>query len=647
MTNEMRERIDPGFGKFAADNLLSLILKLQHETTGARTSDDIEYIHQSRVFSRRLRAALKIFSPCLPEKQVKNWEREIKKITRALGEARDIDVQIGFIRSYFEKHANDVLDKEILFYPSGLSSTRITAALSDPAYKKDLLEKDTISGTIGFFVQNLNEKKERDEIISSGYIQVHPIRIGLECLVLRLNNQRRLLQPGIIKIINQFEKSDIVGSMTTWLHEIKVKAMLEDTEIFSLYGYEQAFYHIMLCIQELFWYESSLSDPNLIEQHHKMRIAAKKFRYTLEIFADLFDDHLKPEIKTFKKIQDTIGDMHDCDVWIQILPDVIISEKAASIRYFGNENFFTLIEPGLQAMLLDIKQDRECLFSSLQSLWQSIKDEGFWDRLEEKVSAPVQGGFVPDLYPCNEGPVKIALISDIHANLPALEAVLTDARNRGVCALLNAGDSIGYGAFPDEVISLIRDSHVLSIMGNYDRSVLSKKWKKKKLKSHDKQIAMRYAYKNIKPENRAYLAGLPDHIRLKVRDKSILITHGSPDSQNEYLVKDTPISRFSEIAKDARADIIITGHTHLPLILETDGVWFINCGSVGRTEDGDPRACYALLTLDPFSVVHIRVPYDINRAIEAIRARHLPDSFVRVISEGKPLDVVEEDMEHN
>jgi diadenosine tetraphosphatase ApaH/serine/threonine PP2A family protein phosphatase len=68
----------------------------------------------------------------------------------------------------------------------------------------------------------------------------------------------------------------------------------------------------------------------------------------------------------------------------------------------------------------------------------------------------------------------------------------------------------------------------------------------------------------------------------------------------------------------------------------------VNCGSVGRTEDGDPRACYALLTLDPLSVVHIRVPYDISKAIEALRNRHLPDSFVRIVSEGRPLDIVSE-----
>ena len=116
------------------------------------------------------------------------------------------------------------------------------------------------------------------------------------------------------------------------------------------------------------------------------------------------------------------------------------------------------------------------------------------------------------------------------------------------------------------------------------------------------------------------------------------MTHGSPDQIDEHLDQGTPESRLREIAEKARADIIITGHSHLPSIRQVDDVLFVNCGSVGRTEDGDPRACYALLTLDPLSVVHVRVSYDISRAIVAMQNRHLPGSFTRMISEGRSFD---------
>jgi putative phosphoesterase len=645
MTNDSRAIIDPGFGMYAADTMLALLLKLQDETTGIKRSDEIEFLHQSRVFSRRVRAALDIFSSCLPEKQVNRWKKGIRDITRALGEARDMDVQIEYIKSYMKEQIKDKFQGQILFNSLNNLSGRVTVGGSDRSISNET-EKDYNNFGIGLFFQYQSVLQETENI-SPGYLPIDPIRPGLECLLIRLIKRRETLQPGIIKAIEELERSDLIRSISTWFHEIRIKALLEDADKYSKFSYEQAFLHIMLRMQDLFWYETWLSDPKSIERHHQMRIAAKHLRYTLEIFGDLYEDNLKPEIKIFKKLQDTIGEMHDCDVWIQRLPEFIESEKRATIRYFGNEAFFELINSGLSDILLNRRLERDRLFSNLQNIWASLKEEGFWDKLEEKISAPLLGDFVHEVSSCSQGSVKIALISDIHANLPALEAVLEDAKNRGVSAVLNAGDSIGYGAFPDDVISLLKSSHVLSVSGNYDKSVLTKKWKRKRLKSHDKQIAMRYAYHNVKAENRAYLKSLPDHLRIKIRNKSILVTHGSPDSQNEYLVRETPESRFSEIAKKADADIIVTGHSHLPLIMESDGVWFVNCGSVGRTEDGDPRACYALLTLDPFSVIHIRVAYDIDRAINALRMRHLPDSFVRSVSEGKPFDVLEESLEQN
>ena len=641
----MRKRSDPGFNKYAADTMLSLVHQLQHEIEGVKTSDNIEFIHQSRVFSRRLREALIIFETCLPEEQVEKWTRKVRDITRSLGEARDLDVQIEFIKSYMDKYLLDHLPFQIMFYPGVSSDVKLSYAISDKNLSQPV-QSEKNKG-IGLFIQYKKNPEDKESGISGCFSSGDELRPGLECLLLRLIQHRESIQPEIIRAIDLFDKSDLIGSITTLLHEIKVQAMLEESDSYSLFGYEQAFIHIMFRIQELFWYETWLSEPAMSTRHHEMRIAAKHLRYALELFSGLFEDNLKSEIKTFKKLQDILGEIHDCDVWIQLLPDVIKNEKRASTSYFGNDNFFELVEPGLSGMLLDRRKERERLFSELQSLWSSLKDDGFWDRIEEKISVPLQGGFFGNVSSCLEGTIRIALISDIHANLPALEAVLADAQARGVSAVINAGDSIGYGAFPDEIISLLRSSHVLSVMGNYDRSVLAKKWKTKRLKSRDKQIAMRYAYHYLTPENRAYLKLLPDHIRFKIRGKSILITHGSPDSLNEYLVKETPASRFSELAATSNADIIITGHSHLPLILEKDGVWFINCGSVGRTEDGDPRACYALLTLDPFSVMHIRVPYDIDRAIEALRVRHLPESFIRVISEGKPIDIVQESEDKN
>ena len=115
------------------------------------------------------------------------------------------------------------------------------------------------------------------------------------------------------------------------------------------------------------------------------------------------------------------------------------------------------------------------------------------------------------------------------------------------------------------------------------------------------------------------------------------MTHGSPDQIDEHLDQGTPESRLRGSRK-SQGRYNCTGHSHLPSIRQFDDVLFVNCGRVGRTEDGDPSACYALLTLDPLSVVHVRVSYDISRAIVAMQNRHLPGSFTRMISEGRSFD---------
>lgn len=624
--------MDPGFNRYTAETMLPLLRQLQQELSGVKSSEDIEYVHRARVATRRLRACFTIFSPSLPTRSAKSWKNEIRGITKALGEARDLDVQMAFVREYISETVFDSCTGEVLFYPENI----LSGAHAHLDTHKDSLFRLLISDATP--AEEFETSGEEKGAVFSGPID--PERPGLECLLNRIYQRRRIIQPEVIQAVDRIEEAEVIESIATCLHEQKIRAELEDTGSGSLVAYEQAFLHIMTAISDLFWFEPWLLEPKMIHRHHEMRIAAKRLRYTLESFADLFECGLKSEIKTFKSLQDILGDMHDCDIWIEKIPLILADEEKRSIRYFGNSAFFSLVKPGLCNLFENRQKIRNELFKKLHILWDSLKEDKFWTMLEEKIAIPIHHSFQANDGSCHEGQIKIAFISDVHANLPALEAVLADAGERGATAVLNAGDSIGYGAFPDEVVSLLRTSHVLSVIGNYDNSVLTKKWKTKRPRSRDKQIAMRYAYHHLSKENRAYLRGLPREQRLRVKGKSILVTHGSPGSLTEYLVEETPDSRYAEIVQKTKADIIVTGHAHLPSIREVDGVLFVNCGSVGRTEDGDPRACYALLTFEPFSVVHIRVPYDITKAIEAIRKRHLPDSFTRIISEGKPLDVV-------
>ena len=241
--------------------------------------------------------------------------------------------------------------------------------------------------------------------------------------------------------------------------------------------------------------------------------------------------------------------------------------------------------------------------------------------------------------------MKVALIGDVHANLPALEAVLADAARRRVQAIWNTGDFVGYGAFPEEVVRRLRDAGAVSVIGNYDQKVLDfpqKKdgWQRKKTPA--KFRAFQWAYEQLCPDSREYLGSLPQQVRLAVAGRRILLTHGSPDSPTEHISPATPATRLAELARRAEADVVICGHSHLPFDRLVGGVLFINTGSVGRPEGRDPRACYALLRLGPrkLTVQHHRIEYDVQRAASAIRASGLPEAFAEMALRGDDLDGV-------
>jgi putative phosphoesterase len=241
--------------------------------------------------------------------------------------------------------------------------------------------------------------------------------------------------------------------------------------------------------------------------------------------------------------------------------------------------------------------------------------------------------------------IKAAILGDIHGNLPALEAVLDHARQQGCEVIWNIGDFVGYGAFPEEVVQRIREEKATSIIGNYDLKVLrfpKKKEKWSKSKQPEKYFAFQWAYENLSEDSRQYLAGLPKEIRMEAAGRAILLTHGSPASNEEPLTPDTPIERLQELANIASTEIVICGHSHMPFARQVDQTWFINTGSVGRPDDGDPRASYAILRLDrdEIEVHHFRLNYDLDRAVAASRAEGLPEEFAQMIIRGVDLDSV-------
>lgn len=639
--------------------MLSLLSDLTSELEGVKYSDDIEYIHRARVATRRLRAAMPLFEECFTPEDFRRWKKSIKEVTSALGDARDKDVQINLLKGFL---VNESPDSGPVFFAIGAGADKTEPGKSSeteiiPVYSEDVsVEPDTVRRPfferIIVFIRRVlpsgKEETEYDTDTGDKPVPVHEpqpensLTTGIECLITRLGQKREALQPGVVKSVGAFEKSKTIDRMGDYLRKIKISSDLDRTDIHSPYSYQKAFYNISLAIENIFWYEKFLPDPDQVSRHHEMRISGKALRYILETYAGLYPGELKSRLKVMKKIQDYLGDIHDCDVWADFIDEFIEEERKRTILFFGNDSFFDFVLPGLLFLKKDRINKRKELHSEFAEYWETLKKEHFWDDLRSDISIPLQSSFHHLIESSDEDKtLHIALIGDVHANLPALEAVLEDASERGASAVINTGDLVGYGAFPDQVVSKIRSGHILSVIGNYDLNVLNLKKKKKSLpKNRQKRLAMKWAAKEISSDNRKYLRSLPGHLNLNLKKNSIYITHGSPDSIKEYIGEDTTDEKLQGFIKKTGANFIVTGHSHVPFAKEIDGTWFINTGSVGRPDDGDPRACYAMLSLNPFSLYHVRVPYDIEKAVDEIYKKNLPESFARIFREGKPLDII-------
>ena len=238
--------------------------------------------------------------------------------------------------------------------------------------------------------------------------------------------------------------------------------------------------------------------------------------------------------------------------------------------------------------------------------------------------------------------MRLAIFSDVHANLPALDAVLDDIRAIGVDARYALGDLVGYAPWPDDVLARLAAEGIPSVMGNYDDGTAYDRDEcgcaytdpvEKAL--GDRSFAWTKAH--VSDASRAWLRTLAPEIRFEADGLRFLLVHGSPRRINEYLYEDKPDATFARIAEGAGADVIVCGHTHRPYQKTVAGTRFINVGSAGKPKDGDPRGCWALIETSPtgLTVEFRRVAYDIERTAAAILASDLPHEFVDQLREAR------------
>ncbi len=253
--------------------------------------------------------------------------------------------------------------------------------------------------------------------------------------------------------------------------------------------------------------------------------------------------------------------------------------------------------------------------------------------------------------------MKIALFSDIHANLPALEAFFKDVESRTPDCIYCLGDLVGYNIWPNEVIQEIRRRGIPTIAGNYDFGIgrtsddCGCAYKTDEEKANG-AISISFTNEIVKDDERAYLRTLPAHIKVEFQlnnDKlNLLLVHGSPRRINEYLFEDREEKSLMRIMHDADADIMCFGHTHKPyhriLNYSPDGQdhyrHAINIGSVGKPKDGNPQGGYVILHINDDSGItnkdsiradFIRFDYDIEKAAKAVEDSRLPNAYAEAL----------------
>jgi putative phosphoesterase len=242
--------------------------------------------------------------------------------------------------------------------------------------------------------------------------------------------------------------------------------------------------------------------------------------------------------------------------------------------------------------------------------------------------------------------MKITILSDIHGNLPALQAVLRHARGcEADDLIINLGDSVGYGPEPDKVVQMLQGKHVINLLGDYDKKVLSKKHREEgwaRVENPDKRLMFHWTYQKLSKRSRKLIENYPAQNLIEIEGVKIFMTHTTPGSNYEFLGPDTPDKTLEKIAKEIKTDIILCGHSHRAFVRQVNEVLFINPGSVGRPDDADPRSSYAILEIvdGKPKVELVRFPYNLMAAIQSIRQSGLPEVFAQVILQGMNYDDV-------
>lgn len=236
--------------------------------------------------------------------------------------------------------------------------------------------------------------------------------------------------------------------------------------------------------------------------------------------------------------------------------------------------------------------------------------------------------------------MRIGVISDIHSNIYALEAVLKDIEKKSVNLIVCTGDLVGYHTRGNEVVDLIRERKILTVMGNHDFNIATKEIKESlglEGKELEKVQILNYALENTSLEIKKFLKTLPKEIVLEIEGRTIKFVHGSPNSLTEYLKENS--KEAQEAMRELKEDILVCGHSHMAYFKEYGKKMLINAGSVGKPKKGVPDSEYVIIDLEKekISVSIENVTYDLNSMIKEIEDSSLPNELALLLKHGNKI----------
>jgi CHAD domain-containing protein len=319
--------VHPGYQTLAADYIRRQAKRLAGQLQGVRYAQDDDFVHGARVTTRRLRAALGMFADCFPAKRLKRWRKAMRRTTTVLGKARDRDVQIQFLC-------------------------------------------DTL-----------------------GALNVRENVAGVAQVLAQLEHDRRRLQRKLLKAIDHLERKGILGEMRRTAKRAisRAKSKSQAPNMQAPRVLAEVARQVLRRLDKLLQHQDSLGNPDDRPGHHAMRIAAKRLRYTMEISRPTCPGQLDGAVKAMKKLQTLLGDIHDCDVWMDHLDAFARKQRRRTVAAFGRAGRFSHLDAGIQCLRQDRLSRRRKTFAELLDYWSELGRCRFWEELRSFAVKPRRG----------------------------------------------------------------------------------------------------------------------------------------------------------------------------------------------------------------------------------------------------------------